>query len=95
MFDIKKFIRGYGLRSAKKRLNMTQYMSRQFCYIHDYDGKAYVWVHDIPVFMIAEKSDVDADILDLKAAQDFVSRARLKFVKQHNDDSTRHSAACL
>lgn len=88
MFGIKKFIRGYGLRSAKKRLNMTQYMSRQFCYIHDYDGKAYVWVHDIPVFMIAEKSDVDADILDLKAAQDFVSRVRQKYVKNKENEKT-------
>ena len=82
-------------RSQQKKLDAAKYYSKRFCYIQDYKGKPYVWLHDIPAFAIEDYADHGKDILTLGEACDFMERMRGKYVEEHREDGNSRVAACL
>lgn len=93
---LKRVIKRINENNRIKRLKTAEWMSREFCYIHDDDkGVLYVWLHGIPAFAIEDKADQDHDILTLQQAKEFVARMRKKYVDEHcNDTGSSRVAAC-
>ena len=82
-------------RSQQKKLDAAKYYSKRFCYIQDYQGKPYVWVHGIPSFAIDNFADHGRDVYTLDEACALMERMRAKYVEEHREDGNSRVAACL